>query len=246
MHSHLTMSSYSPRRSRISAIEELAPRREGPVHVGWQRLRAAMRGGGVCSDLVRRSFHARLGPRARMCPTPEGIFELLDTYFHGDGCGRVNEGRWLSHVDGERSCARQIVARLRRQVPELGMLTLSDESEPGGQRLMLRMVGGHVEIPPDEVEVEELRVGETVYVRRTVTIDGLVRATNRLLARRGLALRFLPMDAGDDADGYLAVDPAAAEVLDRVSFWSEPLEALRDFAAWDEAAQAAQPAQAVA
>ena len=232
LHNPRAMTSYSLRRSRISAIEELSPRREGPLHVGWQRLRAAMRGGGVCPDLVCRSFHARLGPRARLCPTPEGVFELLDTYFHGDARGRLGEGRWLSHVDGERACARQIVARLRRQVPELGMLTLSDESTGAGRQLMLRMVGGCVAVPLEEVEVEELHVGQTRYVRRTVTVDGLVQATNQLLAMRGASFRFLPVDAGEDVDAYMAAEPAAAKVLDRVGFWAEPLEELHAFAGW--------------
>lgn len=230
----MTSSSYSVRRSRISAIQELAPHGEGPLHVGWQRLRAALRGAGVAPGLVARSFHARLGPHARVCPTRETVIELMDGYCLGEALGRPSEARYLSHRDGERDSARQIVARIRRALPELGMLTLADESRGGTSRLVLRARGVWAVVPTDEVEEEHFRVGQTDYVRRTVTVDGLVEATNQLLAMRDLPVRFLPLNAPDDVDAYLAVDPAAAEVLDRVCFWAAPLDELRGFARWPE------------
>ena len=49
---------------------------------------------------------------------------------------------------------------------------------------------------------------------------------------RGASFRFLPVHAGEDVDAYLAVEPAAAKVLDSVGFWAEPFEDLRDFAGW--------------
>lgn len=228
----------SRRRTSISAIEELAPRREGPLHVGWQRLRAALRGAGLVPDLVRRSFHARLGPHARVRPTPETVFELLDGYMLGDAAGRTSEGRYVAHREGERESARGIVARIRRALPELGMLTLAEESRNGRTQLMLRVVGAHVEVAPDEVELDAWEVGDARYVQRTVSIDGLIEATNELLAMHGVAFRFLPMDAPDDVDAYLAVDEAGAELLDTIQFWAAPLAELRAFARWPEAAAA--------
>ncbi len=228
------MTSYSPRKSRISAIHELAPRREGPLHVGWQRVRAALRGAGVVPGLVSRSFHARLGPHARLCPTPEAMLELVDGYLLGEGLGRTSEGRYLSHRDGVRESARRIVARLRAAVPELGMLTLADESAGSRTRLVLRAVGVCAPVPTEEIEVERLEVGQTRYVQRTVTVDGLVEATNELLAVRGLPFRFLPLSTPDDVDAYLAVDRAGAEILEQVRFWAAPLDELRAFARWPE------------
>jgi len=228
------MPSAPRRRTSISAIEELAPRREGPLHVGWQVLRGALRGSGVAPDLVRRSFHARLGPHARVCPTQQTIFELIDSYLLGDALGRVSEGRYVAHREGERESARGIVARIRRALPELGMLALADESRHGHSHLLLRVPGSHVEVAPEQVEVDEWQVGDARYMQRTVTVEGLVEAANELLAMKGAPFRFLPLNAPDDVDAYLAIDEAGAEMLDRVGFWAAPVEELRDFARWNE------------
>jgi len=233
------MGPYNRRRSRISAIRELAPGREGPLHVGWQQLRAALRGAAVVPDLVQRSFHARLGPHARLRPTATAVLDLLDGYFQAEGAGRLEEGRWLCHRDGDRDSARQIVARLRTVTPELGLLTFDTASD--GQ-LVLRMAGGCEPVAPEEIEVEHLSCGRSRYIRRTVTVDGLVEAVNRLLARRGIAFRFLPLATPGDVDAYLAVDPRGAEVLDRIGFWDAPLADLQDFAAWPDGSGAARVA----
>lgn len=191
-------------------------------------------------DLVRRSFHARLGPHARVCPTRDTMFELIDGYLQGDAFGRVSEGRYVAHRDGARESARGIVSRIRRVVPELGMLTLAEETRGGRTQLLLRVVGAHVVVPEEDVEVEAWTVGDASYVQRTVSVDGLVQATNDLLAVHGLGFRFLPMAAPDDVDAYLAVDVRGAEILDHVGFWAAPLDELRAFAGWqDDAAQVA-------
>jgi len=222
------------RRSYISALRDTAQDREGPLHVGWQRLRAALRGAGVAPGLWKRSLHARLGPHARLKPTRATAFDLLDSYLRLEARGRAAEGRYLAHLEGNRDSARRIVARLRAAVPELGPLTLADERHAGRQRLLLRAVGASAEIAPHCV-AEEALDHDARWVQRTVTVDALVASLNQLLALRGLPFRFLPIDGPEDVAAYLAVDRHGAGLLDEVDFWTAPVEELRGFASWLDA-----------
>jgi len=239
LHYPAAMEAYPVRRSWFPPMAELSPRREGPLHVGWQRVRAALRGAGLMPGLVERSLHARLGPHARVCPTPATVLSLIDEYLSKEARGRVDEGRILVHRAGERTSARQIAARLRRAVPELGMLALSEEGHRGRTRLVLRCMGAHAIVDEEEIETEQLGAGTARWTRRTVTVDALVVAVNELLATLGGPFRFLPMSCPEDANAYLAVDLAGAEVLDSIGFWDEPLDDLDDFASWADGTAAA-------
>jgi hypothetical protein len=221
----------SQRRSYISALRQVAPQKEGPLHVGWQRLRAALRGARVAPGLWKRSLHAKLGPHARVKPTPHAIVELLDGYLRTEARGRVEEGRFVIHRDGDRDSARRIVARLHAALPELGVLTLADERREGRQTLLLRTVGAHVEVSPVSI-LEEPLDPSGQWVQRTVTVDALVEAANRLLALRQMPIRFLPIDGPDDVAAYLAVDVRSASLLDEIDFWIAPVEDLAGFAGW--------------
>ena len=210
---------------------------EPPVHLGWQRLRAALRGAQVTPGLIDDGFHRRVGGAGSRRPTPAATVGLLDRYFHGEAREELAEGRFLCHRAGDGQGARQIVARLSHILPELRMLTLATE----GDGLVLRCVGAHVVIDPDEVEEQHLSAGTTDYVQRTVTVEALVVATNRLLHDLGHGFRFLPMNAPGDVNAFLAVDPSGAQVLDSIGFWAEPLKDLVDVARWPRPTRQAEP-----
>ena len=161
------------------------------------------------------------------------MFELLDGYFRVEGAGRMGEGRYLSSRATERDNARQIVARLAGQLPELGMLTLVEETLGGGDAfLVLRTLGAFAVVPEEALEYERLVTTGAVFVQRFVHVRGLVEAANRLLSERELPFRFLPMASPEDAEAYLAVDQHAAQLLDGIGFWDEPLADLLDHAGW--------------
>jgi hypothetical protein len=209
-----------------SVLRELSPELDGPLHVGWQRLRAALRGANVAPGLVSRSFHARLGPSARLCPTEDAVVELLDAYYTREARGQLAEGRFLVVREGERVSARRVVSRLRGIAPELGPLTLCEERG----KLLLRTTGAFIEVEPRHIREEH--VGSVGWVRRTVSVDTIVAAANRMLRFYGEPYRFLPVASSDDLNAYLAADAGGAALLDRVDLWAEPLEDLGGFAAW--------------
>ncbi len=210
-----------------SVLRELSPELDGPLHVGWQRLRAALRGARVAPGLVSRSLHTRLGPSARVCPTEDAVVALLDTYLSREARGQLDEGRLLVVREGERVSARRVVSRVRGVAPELGPLTLCEERS----RLLLRTTGAFIEVERHAI-IEE-NVGEgTGWTKRTVTVDTLVGAANRMLRFYGETFRFLPLASSDDVNAYLAVDLDGARILDRVDLWAEALDELDPFAAW--------------
>jgi hypothetical protein len=205
---------------------------DGPLHVGWHRLKAALRAAGIAPGLWKGSLHPWLGPAATTKPEPPAIQQLLESYL-GAGA-RLDEGRLLVHRPAERDSARSVVQRMRALLPELEMLVLADEEHAGRTRLLLRSTGAHAIVAPHHVQREALeRPG---WERRTVTVDALVEAVNLLLANKRLDRRFLPLDGADDTAAYLAVDHRAATMLDRVDLWAAPLGELDGFACWLDAA----------
>lgn len=81
------------------------------------------------------------------------------------------------------------------------------------------------------MEDEEVSRG---WTRRTVTVDAIVDATNRLLRFYDEPLRLLPLASPDGVNAFLAADQRAALLLDTVNLWAEPIEDLDRFAAWGE------------
>lgn len=215
--------------SLLPPLRELSPQKDGPLHVGWQQLRAALRGAEIAPGLLVRSMHPRLGPAARLLPTPKAIVDLLDGYFSTEARGLKEEGRFFVFREGERLSARKIVARLRQLVPELGPLTLVEETRKNGTRLVIRTTGAFIEVEPLDVDVEVIAPG---WTRRVVTVDALVVAVNKLLKFYGEPIRFLPVASEDGVNAFLAVDRNGAEMLDRIYFWDDDIDELDDFAQW--------------
>lgn len=199
------------------------------MHIGWQQFRAALRGARVAPGLLSRSLHPRLGPDARLVPTPRSVVDLLDGYLSNEARGQRAEGRFFVYREGERLSARKMVARMRALVPELGPITLAEETRGGRSRFVIRTTGAFIEVDSLDVDLEVLEGG---WARRVVTVDALVVAVNKMLKFYGETIRFLPVASEDGVNAFLAVDEAGAEVLERVLFWDGPLEELEDFAQW--------------
>lgn len=185
------------------------------MHLGWERLRAAMRAAGVLGDLLDGSLHALLGPHARRRPTPAAVVDMLDAATRhepahtGFVCVRESDGL----------TARQVVARLRVALPELGPLTLVDERHDGRDRLVLRTFGRFVVVDEAALETERWAAAERTFERRHVTVRALVDAANGLLASIGSPVRLRPLAAPDGVEAYLAVDEEAAAILADVEIW---------------------------
>jgi hypothetical protein len=215
-----------PRRSSYPPPVDLLDRdREGPLHLGWQRVRAAMRSAGAVPGLFDGVLHGRLGPNARLRPTPRAIVELLDGYLRAEPDG----GHYLSVRESDGETARQIVGRLRAAVPELGPLTLVDESHAGRGTLVLRTAGAHAAIDADEIGIDETRTGRTVWIKRSVTVRAIVDATNALLERLDVPMRMLAIEAPDGVEAFLGVDERGAALLDAVAFWETPVAETGEF-----------------
>jgi hypothetical protein len=207
-------------QSESTRYESVRPAGEA-LHLGWARLRAALRGCGVAPGLVS-GFRDRVGAHGVSRPEPEAVFAVVDDWFRA---ARDRRGRYIGVRTTDRESARRILARIAARVPELPVLILADEPAADERALVLRTFGA-------TVRVARGRDG-------SVTVDALFEAVNALLSKRGCAFRFLPLDGPDDAIGYLAVDRAGAEMLDGVDLWALPLAELEAFAAWPLARLAA-------
>lgn len=227
---------------RVTAARERISRPpESGVHVEWRRYLEAFHTVGLGTELEVQSLPARLGEPARAVPTSEHVARLLDTYYRGDGdvetgMRRARADRYVTHHASDRSTARQIVGRLRIAVPEIGPLALVDEDARRDRptALSLRTFRRRAPLPTRELDAEQFEHSGLLYVRRTITVRALVAATNALLASRGIARRFLPLDGTEECESYLGLEPGDAAVLDLVDAFAAPLDELRAFAGWGD------------
>jgi len=221
-------------RRKVASLDAALGR--GPAHhPAWAELVQALQTAGIARELALASLPARLDEAAQEFPEPSGLTEVLDGYYRGDGdvdagLRRVREDRYVCVRERGGATARQVVARLRLACPEIGPLGLVDDDQ---DRLVLRTSGAQVPFPFDAVEEHSLRVDDTLYVRRNVTVRALVHATNLLLAARDIPHRFLPLDVDEETEIYVALEAADALVLEAVGLFDTPLGALRAFAGWD-------------
>lgn len=204
-------------------------------HRAWDRLVRAFQSAGLLSELPISSIVARLGAAYHSAPDGVATASLLEPYYRGDGdveagLRRIRQDRYVVHRARDTATAREIVARLRLALPEIGSLGLVEENG----RLFLRTFGAQAELPEAVVDEDQLMVKDTVYVRRIVNVHTLVAATNDLLRQRAISHRFLPLDAREDEEVYVALEPADAILLDSVDALEDSLGTLRPFAGWSK------------
>lgn len=205
------------------------------AHRGWLDAVSSLHTAGLAAALFPASLPARLGSAAHRPPEPFALTRLLEAYYRGDGdieagLSRLRSDRMVLHREGDRATARQIVARLRLAAPELGPLALIERSD---DELVMRTQGAVEPVAAELLEVERFRIDGAAFERRTITVRALVAATNALLARRGRPERFVPLATCDAVEGWVALEPADALVLDAARLLAEPLDAIRVLACWN-------------
>ncbi len=205
------------------------------MHRDWERFVRSLQSAGLLSELTLESIPERLGAHADEAPDAISTSLLFERYYRGDGdleagLRRIRADRYVAHRERDRATAREIVARLRLAIPEIGPLGLVEEDGV----LKLRTFRAQAVLPDALVDEDHMTVMDTVYVRRTVTVRTLVAATNELLRQRNLIHRFVPLDGVDGEEAYVAVEPADALILDSVDALEAPLSALRPFAGWSK------------
>lgn len=215
------------------ALQPVAPMHRD-AHRGWLDIVSSLHTAGLASALLPTSLPMRLGSAVQRPPEPWALTRLLEGYYRGDGdveagLGRLRGDRMVLHRAGDGATARQIVARLRLATSELGPLGLIER--PSGE-LVLRTQGGQEPIAGELLEVERFHLDGEAYERRTVTVRALASATNALLALRGRPHRFVPLATCDAVEGWVAIEPADALVLDDAGLLAEPLDAVRVLACW--------------
>ena len=202
----------------------MATRSSPPLHLGWQRLRAAFRGAGLPVEIF-----ASAHPDLRRAPSPDSVIEFLG---RGLGSRRRLDARFFVHDIGEALSADALVGKIAAEVQELEGLHLDPDR--------LRLVAGPIAAPlrPNDVDLEIAAVPDQ-EARYSVSVDGIVRAVNALLDAAGISERFLPLDCAEGTAAYLAVEPPQAIRLHGADLWGEDLSALFGFAGWATVAETA-------
>jgi hypothetical protein len=145
--------------------------------------------------------------------------DLLEAYYGGGGqrtvaSRRRARDRFFLHRDDDHASAPQLVARLGALAPEIGPVALDRIGGPDGQ-LILRAGEQLAAVVDDEdasLETNEIDLRE-LEAAPTITIRGLVRAINALLARIDIRVRLLPLHSDEHREVYLAFGVASAVEL---------------------------------
>jgi hypothetical protein len=142
--------------------------------------------------------------------------DLLEAYYDGGGqrataSRRRARDRFFLHREHDLASAPQLVARLGALAPEIGPVTLDRIGGAEGQ-LVLRageQVAAVVDDEEESLETNEIDLRE-LDAGPTITIRGLVRAVNALLARVDIRVRLLPLLSDEHREVYLGFGVASA------------------------------------
>jgi hypothetical protein len=142
--------------------------------------------------------------------------DLLEAYYDGAGqrataSRRRARDRFFLHCEDDQASAPQLVARLGALAPEIGPVTLDRIGGADGQ-LILRageQIAAVVDDEEESLETNEIDLRE-LDASPSITIRGLVRAINALLARIDIRVRLLPLYSDERREVYLAFGVASA------------------------------------
>lgn len=165
--------------------------------------------------------------------------DIIERYFtaHGDyeeASRRRLEDRYLALRHDEELSAMPLARRIAAVIPELAGLSPERIGGPEGP-VVLRWAE-HVSAVVDEYD-EEMETGEVdlrdLDDRPSVTVRGMIRATNRLLLRAEVGERLVPLATDDKREVYLGMTLAGAVALLREGLLEEDTESeLLEFASW--------------
>ncbi|MCS6798712.1 MAG: hypothetical protein NZ898_09295 [Myxococcota bacterium] len=183
---------------------------------------------------------SRIASRLVGEPGPSRRIDLLEAYYAAEGRvsdaeRRRRDDRFLLVRAEEGLGAPEIVARMAALAPDLQELVLERIGDPVDGQLVLRS-GDDVVAVVDDEEVY-LETGEidlrTLEARPTTTVRSLVRAFNRMLARRGEVRRLIPLRSDETREVYLAFSYEQAVMLLQSGYLDdEDPDELREMGGW--------------
>lgn len=196
----------------------------------------AMQGAGLLTDLDDSEFVRIIEDLPDTLTGPARRMELLCLYFQGGddanaGWKRTQTDRFFIHRETDAVSAQSILRRVSALAPEIGQVSLERIGEARYGQLVLR-TGEHVVpvVDDDEVDEDDATVPITMP---TVTVRGIVQATNVLLQRAGVRVRMIPLASNDFAEAYIAMTVRAVMELAKGGFLDDnDPEELMEFAGW--------------
>ncbi len=183
------------------------------------RYLEALRAAGVLAELENEEL-LRVASEVSESDAERRFVDFLEIYYAAAGDAEVGKRRRLAdrfflQKVGEPATAALLVKRLAALAPELVDVTLERIGRANGP-LVLRC-GEHMSAVLDdyeeETDAEDFDLREAEARKRgvmMVTVRGLVRSVNVLLARHEVTQRLIPLSGDDDREVYVAVRDVAA------------------------------------
>ena len=216
------------------------PVRDARVRADWVSLGRVLAQTGLVPPMAAAELLANAKARHGSVLPEAAVAEVMCDYVarrgHAiEGARRCRARRFFLHREGDHVNASQLVRRLSFLAPELGtMLFVMDDPR---QPLKLRTRTASAVVPRWEIQLSPTDEGKGL--RRSVTVRGLLGATNRLLALHDLPFRFVPLATADDYEAYVGVNAFQAMLLDNIDALHQPLIDLRGLLSWRPLAPAA-------
>ena len=195
----------------------------------------AMQGAGLLADLDDNEFLRIIEDLPDTLTGAARRMELLSRYFQGGdeaaSARRTKTDRFFIHREADAVSAQSILRRVSALAPEIGQVSLERIGEARYGQLVLR-TQEHVVPVVDDDEVDEDDATVPIMMP-TVTVRGIVQATNVLLQRAGVRVRMIPLASNDFAEAYISMTVRAVMELAKGGFLDEDdPEELMEFAGW--------------
>lgn len=201
---------------------------------------AVLRGAGLVQELDDRELARAVA--AQQLRSAHGIarnLDLLETYFGAAGDAatakrRKATDRFFAHRDAEAVTAARLVERLSALAPEVGPVALERIGGGVEGQLVLRAGEQIAAVVDDEEVLDTNEIDLTsLDAAQTITIRGIVRAINVLLARVGVRARLVPLRSDGTREIYVGVGVAAAmELAGAGLLEDEDADELMDLGSW--------------
>lgn len=210
------------------------PPTDAPLHARDLAFLDALRSVGLLPDLAGEEL-TRVVRAARSSGGRDGStklrMDLLEVHYAGSGDERIAKSRrqvdrFFVHHEDAPATASVLLDRLAAVAPEVGPIALE---RIGGADGTLVLRAGEDFVALDDSDDEEAASAPTPMV----TVRGLVRGVNVLLARRNVRERLVPLRSDVDREVYVAVPLTEAIELARGGHLEEEnAEAVMELGSW--------------
>ena len=165
---------------------------------------------------------------------------FLETYYAASDdkarAGRRRMGdRFFMHRASDVVSARDLVRRLDELCPEIEDMVLERIGDAVNGALVLRSGEHFAGIVDDyelEMDTDEIDLRDLAEEKPTITVRGLVRATNILLQRHGFERRFVQLNSDVFREVYVAIFLEDAKALCKTRFLEHDEGELIEHASW--------------